>query len=124
MKTRKQAPACKPKRPIKRATAVKPHKSLIGIIAKGEIAKGHSDEEVLATVWANVPDSETTIECIQWYRSKMRSRGLPVPTSKEAAAMVLDRRCNAAPSAPLPRKLKRQRPSPRRSGGYAAKRTA
>jgi len=56
----------------------------IGKVAKAEIIKGGSDEEALAEVKRIFPDAETTIQCIEHYRSKLRKNGYDVPTSAEA----------------------------------------
>lgn len=56
----------------------------IGILAQAEIIKGKSDQEALAIVLAYFPDAKTTIECIEWYRSKLRTAGYDVPASAEA----------------------------------------
>lgn len=57
----------------------------IGIVAKAEIIKGRTDEEALAEVIRTFPDAHTTIQCIESYRSRLRSSGYHnIPTSAAA----------------------------------------
>lgn len=56
----------------------------IGILAEAELLKGASDEEALIVVINYFRDAKTNINCIKWYRSKLRKRGYDVPTSAEA----------------------------------------
>lgn len=56
----------------------------IGKVAQAEIIKGKTDEEALAEVKRYFPDEKTTIQCIEYYRSRLRKSGYAVPTSAEA----------------------------------------
>jgi hypothetical protein len=52
------------------------------------LAKGLTNEEVLAKVQAEHPDARTTLQSISWYRSDMRRRGMKVPSQVEARSRV------------------------------------
>ena len=56
----------------------------IGIVAEAEIIKGAADEAAVAAVKRQFPDADTSIECIRWYRSRLKRAGYGVPTSAEA----------------------------------------
>jgi len=58
----------------------------VGDVAKELIRGGKTNEEVLAAVKEQFPDSKTSMASINWYRNKLRSDGEDVPTARELKA--------------------------------------
>lgn len=56
----------------------------VGKLAEAEIAKGLTNEEVLAKVLDKFPHAQTSRESVAWYRSKMRKSDPSIPTDREA----------------------------------------
>lgn len=56
----------------------------IGSVAEGAIRMGATNVEALEAVKSEFPKSKTSMPCIQWYRTKLRKSGAPVPTAREA----------------------------------------
>ena len=71
------APAPEPKEP--KAPGV-------GDVAKELIRAGKTNEEVLAQVKEQFPESKTSMASINWYRNKLRTDGENVPTARELKA--------------------------------------
>lgn len=58
----------------------------VGAVARDAIRRGMSNEEALAHVLAVLPDAKTTMQCINWYRCKMRRNGEKVMMNLELRA--------------------------------------
>lgn len=56
----------------------------VGELARAEIIKGLTNEEVLEKVLATFPHAQTSRESVAWYRSKLRKDDPSVPTDREA----------------------------------------
>jgi predicted extracellular nuclease len=55
----------------------------IGEIAKAAILEGKNNEEVIAAVTDEIPDSEISNASVNWYRSNLRKAGKKVPSSRQ-----------------------------------------
>lgn len=58
----------------------------VGKAAREALLAGATNEEALEAVRAAVPSATTGIASIRWYRNKMRSEGLDVPSARELKA--------------------------------------
>lgn len=56
----------------------------VGTVAREAIAAGKSNEEALAAVKAEFPDSKTGLQTISWYRNSMRKVDPSIPSGREA----------------------------------------
>lgn len=56
----------------------------VGTVAREAIAAGKSNEEALAAVKAEFPDSKTGLQTISWYRNSMRKVDSSIPSGREA----------------------------------------
>ncbi len=56
----------------------------VGTVAREAIAAGKSNEEALAAVKAEFPDSKTGLQTISWYRNSMRKTDASIPSGREA----------------------------------------
>ncbi|MEE9366975.1 MAG: hypothetical protein V3W44_09835 [Dehalococcoidales bacterium] len=53
----------------------------IGLLANRMILdpEGHSYREILVMMQEEFPHAQTTLNCLRWYASQLRKRGLAVP---------------------------------------------
>lgn len=58
----------------------------VGAVARDAIRRGMSNEETLERVHAVLPEAKTTMQCINWYRCKMRRDGERVMTNVQLRA--------------------------------------
>ena len=58
----------------------------IGTLAREAIRRGMNNKEALEYVHAVLPGVATTMQCINWYRCKMRKNGEKVMTNRQLAA--------------------------------------
>lgn len=63
-----------------------PKKRGVGDVAIEAIRAGKTNEETLAAVKKEFPESKTTMASVNWYRNKLRQDGEKVPTSRELKA--------------------------------------
>ena len=83
-KTETVAKAPKAEKPAKEVKVKAPG---VGAVALGLLAKGLSNEEVLAEVKKQFPEAKTQMASINWYRNKARVDGVEgVKTSREINA--------------------------------------
>lgn len=64
----------------------KPAKRGVGTVITEALKAGQTNDQALAAVKAEFPDSATGKQTVSWYRNKLRQNGNPdkVPTSAEA----------------------------------------
>lgn len=55
----------------------------VGDAAIEALKAGKSNEEALAAVKAEFPDSKTSLASINWYRNALRADGVDIPTSRD-----------------------------------------
>jgi hypothetical protein len=60
----------------------------IGAFAKGLIAEGKTNAEILEAITEQFPTAKTTSNCIAYYRSKMAKAAAAVPADEQAAEDV------------------------------------
>lgn len=56
----------------------------VGTVAKEAIAAGKTNEQALAAVQAEFPESKTSLQTISWYRNDMRKKDASVPSGRAA----------------------------------------
>lgn len=56
----------------------------IGEIAKRELERGKTNQEILEIVKKKFPGASTSLGSISWYRSKLRRTDASVPTDRQA----------------------------------------
>lgn len=56
----------------------------VGTVAKEAIAAGKTNEEALAAVQAEFPESKTSLQTISWYRNDMRKKNPAIPSGRQA----------------------------------------
>ena len=55
----------------------------VGQVAERPIKNGLTDEEALVVVQLEIPNANTTLGSIKWYRSTLRASGIDVLTDRE-----------------------------------------
>lgn len=65
------------------ATEAKAPKRGIGTVVREAILAGKTNEEALAAVVAEFPESKATLASVSWYRNDLRKKGHDVPTARE-----------------------------------------
>ena len=55
----------------------------VGTIIREALLAHATNEEILASVQAEMPEASTTTSTVSWYRNQMRKEGQPVPTARE-----------------------------------------
>lgn len=66
------------------AEKTKEPKRGVGTVAREAIAAGKSNEEALAAVKAEFPESKTGLQTISWYRNDMRKKDPSIPSGRDA----------------------------------------
>ena len=56
----------------------------VGAVAREALSRGLSNEEALAAVKAEFPDSKTGLQTISWYRNSMRKTDPSIPSGRDA----------------------------------------
>ncbi len=56
----------------------------VGTVAREAIAAGMSNEDALAAVKAEFPDSKTSLQTVSWYRNSMRKDDPSIPSGRNA----------------------------------------
>lgn len=54
----------------------------IGTVIREAILAGASNEDALAAVKAEFPESKATLASVSWYRNDLRKKGQDVPTAR------------------------------------------
>lgn len=73
--------AKKQDKPAAEAAEKKPRRG-IGTVATEVIIAGGTNEEALAAVQKEFPDSKASLSSINWYRNKARSENPDIPTAR------------------------------------------
>jgi hypothetical protein len=66
-----------PKSSVKREKRAS--KGSVRPIVETELRKGTSDEDIIKLIKKAIPEAKTTSNCIAWYASKLRGRGVSLP---------------------------------------------
>ena len=66
------------------AESTKEPKRGVGTVAREAIRAGKTNEEALAAVVAEFPDSKTTLPTMSWYRNALRKEDPSIPSGRDA----------------------------------------